>query len=366
MPETGWSEAFLGDGPSIPVRDLLSEPAAHLHLVVRAGVAGLDRRITWPRIQKAALAVTGHIEAVRPGRVQVLGKSEVTYLETRGTRKRAAIIRKICSSAPITCFLITRSLTPPEELLAEAERHAIPVLLTDLMSSACIDQVQHYLDDRLAPRTTVHGDLVDVYGLGVLLMGESGIGKSECALDLITRGHRLVSDDVVEIRREDRVLVGSGPELTKYHIEIRGLGLLNIRDLFGISAIRNTKFIEMVVMLEPWQKGKQYDRLGLDEARYQLLDVELPLVRMPVAPGRNLAILVEVASRNQLLKLRGYHAAQSFVDRMTKEMERRPEAPELTRAPARTPGSAEGDGRTAEGGLAGRETEEPPPSGAGE
>jgi HPr kinase/phosphorylase len=317
------SEDYRGLGPGIPVGDLLGEEAAHLRLRLRAGAAGLDKRITFPRIQKAALAAAGHIEAIHPGRVQILGSSEMTYLGKRAARWRAAVFRKVCSRAPVACFVITRGLDPPEELIREAEAHAIAVFTTDLMSSACIDQIQRYLDDRLAPRTTVHGDLVDVYGLGVLLLGQSGIGKSECALDLITRGHRLVSDDVVEIRRESSILVGSGPELTKYHMEIRGLGVINIRDLFGISAIRNTKFIELTVMLEPWQEGKPYDRLGLDEPRYTILDVELPLVRMPVAPGRNLAILIEVASRNQLLKLRGYHGARSFVDRMTKEMERR-------------------------------------------
>jgi len=331
---SSWSPG--GAAPQVLVRELLAPSAAHLHLTLRAGEQGLDRPITHPRVQKAALAVTGHVDAVQPGRVQILGSSEITYLAAQAPRKRAAILRKVCSQAPVTCFVVTRSLEPPQELLLEAEQNTIAVLTTELSSSPCTDQIQRFLDDRLAPRTTVHGVLIDVYGLGVLLLGESGIGKSECALDLITRGHRLVTDDMVEIRREsNRELLGYGPAIGKYHMEIRGLGLINIRDLFGISAIRNTKVIELVILLEPWQKGKQYDRLGLEEATYSILEIELPLLRMPVAPGRNLSMLIEVAARNQLLKLRGYHAAREFAAQVSREIERRTQ--EVSGEPAETP-----------------------------
>jgi HPr kinase/phosphorylase len=338
---------------TIPVRALLDEGALHLKLELCAGSAGLDRLILSPHIQRAALAVSGHVGSVHPGRNQILGASEMSYLKTCPPRRRASVFRKICTTTPVTCFVVTGGLPPPEELGRECEAHAIPLFRTEDSSSTCIDSIQRLLDDRLAPRTTVHGDLVDVYGLGVLLLGQSGIGKSEAALDLITRGHRLVSDDVVEIRRESNVLVGCGPELTKYHMEIRGLGLLNIRDLFGISAIRQTKFIEMVVMLEPWEEGKQYDRLGIDEVLYTILDVELPFVRMPVAPGRNLAILIEVASRNQLLKVRGINAARSFVDRMAKNLER---------GASGSGAHAEGEGLESRVGASHREIDEEPPA----
>lgn len=336
----------------IAVRELLSESAAQLKLTLRAGAAGLGRRITYPRIQKAALAVTGHVDAVREGRVQVLGSSEMTYLETQKPRKRLAIFRKVCARAPVTCFVITRGLEPPVELLQEAEEYQIPVLTTPLASSICIDQLQRFLDDCLAPRTTVHGVLIDVYGLGVLLLGESGIGKSECALDLVTRGHRFVCDDMVEIRREsDQVLVGSGPELGRHYIEIRGLGVVSVSDLFGISAIRNRKFIEMVCLLEPWQKGKAYDRLGLEDATYAILGMQIPLVRMPVAPGRNLAMLIEVAVRNQLLKLRGFHTARRFVDSVGRAIgAERPRDPDPDAQEAEHEGPGQHDADTPAGG----------------
>jgi len=172
-----------------------------------------------------------------------------------------------------------------------------------------------YLDNIFAPNTTFHGSLVDVYGVGLLYTGKSGIGKSECALDLIVRGHRLVSDDVIQIkRRADNIIIGSGPESIRHKMELRGLGLINIKDLFGVTSIRYTKRIELIILMELWDQDKAYDRLGIEDEVYEILGVKLPFIRMPVAPGRNLSILVEVASRNYLLKLKGYHAAREFVE----------------------------------------------------
>jgi HPr kinase/phosphorylase len=178
------------------------------------------------------------------------------------------------------------------------------------------------LDNLLAPRTTIHGVLMDILGLGVLMIGESGIGKSECALDLVVRGHRLVADDTVELRcRAESFVLGSCPELTRHHMEIRGLGLINIQDLFGVASTRTSKRVELVVQLERWEPGREYDRLGLDDARYDVLGVLIPMIRMPVAPGRNVAIIVEVAARNQLLRARGAHAARMLIDRLTRHLE---------------------------------------------
>jgi HPr kinase/phosphorylase len=174
------------------------------------------------------------------------------------------------------------------------------------------------LDTYLAARGVIHGVLMDILGLGVLVIGESGIGKSECALDLVVRGHRLVADDAVELRcRAQSFVLGSCPELTRHHMEIRGLGLINVQDLFGVASTRTSKRVEMVVQLERWEPGREYDRLGLDESFYELLGIRIPMIRMPVAPGRNVAILVEVAARNRLLRTRGHHAAQRLVDRLT-------------------------------------------------
>jgi HPr kinase/phosphorylase len=197
--------------------------------------------------------------------------------------------------------------------------------VSSIESTPFIKQLSAHLDERLATRLHMHSVLMDVFGLGVLIMGESGIGKSECALDLIDRGHRLVADDVVEIKRMGDTLTGASPDLTRYHMELRGLGVINIKDLYGVSSIRLTKRVELVVNLERWEAGREYDRLGLRNETFLVLGVALPLIRMPVAPGRNIAILVEVASRNQLLKERGYDAARLFVERIDQRLGAAPE-----------------------------------------
>jgi HPr kinase/phosphorylase len=202
------------------------------------------------------------------------------------------------------------------ELIRETERYSVPLLRTELMSSTTIDLLTQFLADRLAPRVVVHGVLIDVYGLGVLIVGDSGVGKSECALELVVRGHRLVSDDVVEIRRKGDILVGTGTELTRYHMELRGLGIINVKDLFGVASVRREKDVEYVIQLDPWKPGKRYDRLGLDDSRYEILGITLPYVEMPVGPGRNLSVLTEVAARNHLLKLKGYHPARELARRL--------------------------------------------------
>lgn len=212
--------------------------------------------------------------------------------------------------------MVTKGRKPPRELLREAEARGIPVLRTAAASTPFIKRLTAFLDERLAQRVHLHSVLVDVFGLGVLILGESGIGKSECALDLIDRGHRLVADDVVEIKRTADALVGSSPPLTRHHMELRGLGVINIKDLYGVSSLRTSKRVELVVNMERWEAEKAYERLGLRRERHQILGVELPLVRLPVAPGRNNAILVEVAARNQLLRERGYDAARRLAQRV--------------------------------------------------
>ena len=195
-----------------------------------------------------------------------------------------------------------------------------------------MSRLSSVLDTYLAARGIIHGVLMDILGLGVLVIGESGIGKSECALDLVVRGHRLVADDAVEIRsRAQSFVLGSCPELTRHHMEIRGLGLINVQDLFGVASTRTSKRVELVVQLERWEHGREYDRLGLDESYYELLGTRIPMIRMPVAPGRNVAILVEVAARNQLLRARGHHAARRLAERLNQQLENlsTPGEPEL-------------------------------------
>jgi HPr kinase/phosphorylase len=297
--------------PSISVRELLADAGETVKLVLLSGGDGLDNLLNRPSIQRPGLALTGFLEYIHPGLIQLLGRSEIAYLTERPPAERARILAQLCRQGG-SCFVITSNLEPPAELLGETERQRIPLLRTELHSSATIEVLTRYLEDRLAPRAVVHGVLLDIYGLGVLLLGDSGVGKSECALDLVVRGHRLVSDDVVEIRRRREVLIGTGPELTRYHMELRGLGIINVKELFGVAAVRLSKFVEYVIRLDPWRSGKEYDRLGLDDQSYEILGLDLPYVEMPVGPGRNLSVLIEVAARNQLLKLKGFHPAREL------------------------------------------------------
>jgi HPr kinase/phosphorylase len=323
---TGPIERPQTGGSGVAVAELLGEAAAALELELAAGRAGVGNRIHLARVQRPGLALTGYTEYIRYGRVQIVGSSEDGYLRKLPPRSRTAILAKLCACR-ITCFVVTKGLVPPKELLSAAEARGIPVLTTPLESTAFIKLLSGFLEERLATRLHVHAVLLDVFGLGVLILGESGIGKSECALDLIDRGHRLVADDVVEIKRLGDVLEGVSPDLTRNHMELRGLGVLNIKDLYGVSSIRLAKRVELVVQLERWEAGKEYDRLGLKDETFLILGVEVPLSRMPVAPGRNIALLVEVAARNQLLREGGYDAARRFVERVDELVASAPPAP---------------------------------------
>lgn len=297
------------------VGELLARDLGDLALTLAAGRAGLGNEITQARVQRPGLALSGYADYLAYGRVQIIGGSEIAYLATLDRRQRAAAIGRVVRRR-VSCMVGTKGLELPLELVRAAEAKGIPLLRTPLASTPFIGRLSAFLQERLAPRTHVHADLVDVFGLGVLITGESGIGKSECALDLVDRGHRLVADNVVEIRRLADALVGSCPELTRDHMEIRGLGIVNVEDLYGVSAVRAAKTIEVVVALERWEPGREYERLGLLDERFSLLSVSVPLLRLPVAPGRNLALLVEVAARTQLQRERGYDAARGFVSRV--------------------------------------------------
>ncbi|MGE0811968.1 MAG: HPr(Ser) kinase/phosphatase [Vicinamibacterales bacterium] len=299
----------------VTVGHLLGGPADAYGLSIElvAGAAGLDRVITSPYIQKTGLALAGYHQYLRPGRVLIYGDSEVRYLETLPPEGRAAALAKSFASG-IPCVLVTSSLPLPSEVARGADDAAVPLLRTPTSTPLAIGKLMSMLEDRLASREVVHGVLMDVLGLGVLLIGESGIGKSECALDLIGRGHRLVADDAVEIRRRaETVIIGTSPAATRYFMEIRGLGLVNVRDLFGVASTRTSKRVEFVVELERWDSTRTYDRLGLEEQHHELLGLRVPKVTMPVAPGRTVATLVEVAARNQLLRARGVHGARDLV-----------------------------------------------------
>jgi HPr kinase/phosphorylase len=299
--------------------------ASGLDLDLLAGAAGLERPITLPYVQKTGLALAGFDEYLHSGRVLIFGESEIRFLERMAADARTQALRRLFQR-DLPCMMVTMGLDGPAELAVEAERAGVPLLRTALATPVAIARLTTLLEDRLAPRETRHGVLLDIVGLGVLLTGESGIGKSECALDLIGRGHRLVADDTVILWcRGQAILMGTAPEISRHHVEIRGLGLINVPDLFGVSATRVSKRVELVVQLERWGSG-EYDRLGLDAATVDILGVPVAHVTMPVASGRNVAMLVEVAARNQLVRSRGRHAAQLLAERLERRLERLGEA----------------------------------------
>ena len=310
------------DYPVITVSEFLAHAPRQLELRVVAGQQGASsREITMPRIQKLGLALAGFKHYIHPGRLQIIGQSEIWFLGQLPPDKLREAIHNLALEK-ISCVLITKGLEPPPELLAAAERARLPLLSTPLVSSVAINIVTDYLLEMLAPRVMRHGVLLDIYGLGVLLEGASGIGKSECALDLIARGHRLVSDDVVEVRRiGTERLLGSAPGLLRELLEIRGLGIINIRDIFGVSAVSAAKTVDLRINLERWDAASAVDRLGIDAQALEILDVSVPQVTIPVSPGRNLSTLVETAARVQLLRRRGYDAARAFVSHHSEMLE---------------------------------------------
>jgi len=300
---------------------LRSRPEAFgLTLDLLAGAEGLERLITSPHVQKTGLALAGFHEYLKPGRVLIFGASEIRFLETLDRVARADAL-SLALNADFPCVLITGGLAPPHELVIESERARLPLLQTAVPTPTAIAKLTSILEDTLAERTILHAVLMDVLGLGILITGESGIGKSECALDLIVRAHRLVADDTVEVRRRaETILIGTCPELTRHHMELRGLGVINVKELFGIASTRSSKRVELVVQLERWDPSRAYERLGLDDEFQEILGLRVPLIRMPVAPGRNIAILVEVAARNQLLRARGHHAARLLAERLERTL----------------------------------------------
>lgn len=311
--------------PAVVVEQLL---AAEVRLEVRlvAGAAGLGRAIAVPRIQKPGLALTGWDEQLHDERVLVVGATEIDYLRAVTEAQRDVAVRTILAASPVA-IIVSRGLAPPEELVRGCEGAHVPLLASNLVTSELIVRATGWLQDQMAPSTSIHGVLLDVLGIGILLLGKSGIGKSETALDLVVRGHRLVADDIVHIRQKSGWVFGSGSGIIRHHMEIRGLGIINIKDLFGIAAVRETKKVELVVELVDWAADEEYDRLGVDERRQAILDVAVPVVRIPVRPGRSIATIIEVAARNQLLKLQGHNSAREFQDRLNRAIaEARPQS----------------------------------------
>lgn len=304
-------------GKTITVKELVQQ----FNLEVICGWEGLERPLTVSDLYRPGMELAGFFTYYPAERLMLLGKTELTFINGLTEEERKDRLWRLChESTP--CFCITRDMNAPKELVEAAKEKKIPVLRTAMATTKFGSKVTNYLEKRLAPSTTVHGVLVDVYGVGVLIMGSSGIGKSETALELVKRGHRLVADDAVEIMQtEEDELVGHAPELIRHLLEIRGLGIINVMTLFGAGAVREYKKIALAIKLENWQENRQYDRLGLDEERIRILDTELPQLTVPVRPGRNLAVIVEVAAMNFRLKRMGYNAAQQFAQKLGQAIE---------------------------------------------
>jgi HPr kinase/phosphorylase len=298
----------------VTVRELLETRASGLSLLLAAGASGIDRAVALPRLQQPGLALAGFLSQLHPDRVQVLGNSEVSYLATLSEPAARRAVSAV-ANAGVACFVVTNGTPPPPVLTQAADDAGVPVLTTTMPTGDFIRAATAWLEERLAPETTLHAGLVEVHGLGILILGSSGIGKSEAALDLISRGHRLVADDAVLVRRiSPTVLRGRATELLAHHMEIRGLGVVDIEALYGTLATLDDRQIDLVVELTEWSNDA--DRLGIDGATHMLLDVPLPLIRIPVTAGRTLGLLIETAARNQLLRWRGRHTAAEFTRRV--------------------------------------------------
>ena len=301
---------------TITTRALLDDPGLQLNVRLVAGAAGLDREISHSRIQKSGLAMVGHMHGIVPTRIQILGETEMSYAEGLSPAGQRQAARHLFSTN-LACVMVTRGAEPKPAMCEEAERTSTPLVVCAERSSAAITAIHTLLDERLAPRTRIHGVLVDVFEVGVLLLGRSGIGKSECAMDLVLNGHRLVADDVIECDfRPPGMVFGEAASMLRHHIEVRGLGILNIKDLFGVTAVRDRKRVDLVVQLELWRDDATYDRIGLDDHFCEILGVPIREVRLPVRPGRNMSAIIEISARIELLRQAGHFPGRDFVERI--------------------------------------------------
>lgn len=281
-----------------------------------SGEEGINRPIVTSDLSRPGLEIAGFFDYYPADRVQLLGMTEMSFFNRLNEADRIQRMEELCRDYT-PGIIITRGQEVPIELIEASERESVPVMRSSMKTTRLFSRLTNFLESKLAPTTAIHGVLVDIYGLGVLITGKSGVGKSETALELVKRGHRLVADDCVEIRQEDQdMLVGNAPDLIEHLLEIRGLGIINVMTLFGAGAVRSHKKISIVINLELWEKNKQYDRVGLDEETMKIIDTEITKITVPVRPGRNLAVIIEVAAMNYRLKRMGVNAAEQFSNRL--------------------------------------------------
>jgi len=302
------------------IKKLFEDNKVNLKLEIINEKGKLNKIIREKDLHRPGLALSGFVQVFTYKRIQVIGNSEFTYLKTLSPALRKASIRRVLEF-DIPCIIITNGNQPPQELLQIADEKEIAVFLTPFSTTKVTQLLSAYLDEEFAPKITIHGSLVDVYGVGLLFTGRSGIGKSEIALDLVERGHQLVADDVVNIiRKGNNVLIGAGSEMLQHHMEVRGLGIIDVRSIFGIRSIRKQKRIQVEVHLEDWDDSEDYERIGLDEETTKILEVTIQLIKLPIFPGKNITVIAEVIALNTLLKLEGHHPAIEFNKRLLKKM----------------------------------------------
>jgi HPr kinase/phosphorylase len=305
----------------VNVGTLLKEKSERLKLQLISGVEGLARPIKVSEINRPGLVFSGFFEHFPAERVQIIGLAEHAFLRSLSEDRQREVLEKMLSYPDFPCSIITRNLEPLNVLKEVHERMKAPLILSDMKPSQLMAEIIFYLEDKMAKKTKVHGVLVSVYGLGVLIIGNAGIGKSESALELVKRGHMFVADDVVELRqRSGGTLIGKGEEIIQHHMEVRGLGIVNVHNLFGIGFILNETKIDLVVRLVDWSETQDYERVGLEDHFTTFLEVQVPEIVLPVRPGRNLAILIEMASLNQRLKNEGRHSAKELNQRLLQIM----------------------------------------------
>lgn len=285
--------------------------------IITGDEEALQREIKISDISRPGLELTGYFTYYSYNRIQLFGSKEITFAQRMLPEERLMVMRRMCAPE-IPAFVISRGLEVPKELIQAGDEAGIPVLRSSVSTSRLLGQLSSFLDSKLAVRESVHGVLVDVYGLGVLIQGSSGIGKSETALELIKRGHRLIADDRVDVyKQDDLILIGEPPKILEHLIEIRGIGIIDVMDLFGASAVRGSMQVQLAVYLEAWEKDKKYDRLGSENATVEIGDVAIPQIRIPVKTGRNVAIIIEVAAMNFRARTMGFDATKKIEERLS-------------------------------------------------
>ncbi|MBQ9132466.1 MAG: HPr(Ser) kinase/phosphatase [Clostridia bacterium] len=304
-----------------PYKISLSKLVNEFHFEIIVRPENFDQiQIVSPEVNRPGLALAGFYEVFEPERIQLMGKAEAKYLQSLEPSTKRLMLQRLAEARPVA-ILYTTELPVDDALIERATQLGVPVLRTAVKTSPIMASLISSLNNHLAPRITRHGGLVEVYGEGLLLLGDSGVGKSETAIELVKRGHRLIADDAVEIKRvSNKTLVGSAPEIIRHYVELRGIGIVDVRRLFGMGAVKDTERVDLVIQLENWVEGKMYDRLGMEEDTINILGIEIPSITVPVRPGRNLAIILEIAAMNNRQKRMGYNTAEEFNKKLMQQM----------------------------------------------